>query len=55
VFAVLAWDMAVALAIGSSALRQRFARALPSLERLSGVMLIVLAAALLVDLGRSAA
>lgn len=43
VFAVLAWDMTVALAIGSSALRQRFARALPSLERLSGVVLIVLA------------
>ena len=51
VFAVLAWDMAVALAIGSTALRQRFARALPSLERLSGVMLIVLAVALLVQAG----
>ena len=47
VFAVLAWDMAVALAIGSAALRQRFSRALPLLERLSGVMLIVLAAVLL--------
>ncbi len=43
VFAVLARDRAVALAIGSAALRQRFARALPMLERLSGVMLIVLA------------
>lgn len=49
VFAVLAWDMAVALAIGSTALRQRFARALPSLERLSGVMLIVLAVVVLAD------
>jgi threonine/homoserine/homoserine lactone efflux protein len=33
VCAVLAWDMAVALAIGNAALRQRFARALPGLER----------------------
>ena len=49
VCAVLAWDMAVALAIGSAALRQRFARALPLLERLSGVMLIVLAVGLLVQ------
>ena len=55
VCAVLAWDMAVALAIGNAALRQRFARALPTLERLSGVMLILLAAALLVNLARSAA
>ena len=49
-FAVLAWDMAVALAIGNAALRQRFARALPLLERASGVMLIVLAIALLCKL-----
>lgn len=49
VLAVLAWDMAVALAIGSAALRQRFARALPLLERLSGVMLIALAIGLLVQ------
>lgn len=49
VFAVLAWDMAVALAIGSVALRQRFARALPLLERLSGVMLIALATGLLLQ------
>lgn len=49
VFAVLAWDMAVALAIGSATLRQRFARALPLLERLSGVMLIALATGLLVQ------
>ncbi|OHV98860.1 lysine transporter LysE [Janthinobacterium lividum] len=55
VCAVLAWDMAVALAIGNAALRQRFAHALPTLERLSGVMLILLAAALLVNLARSAA
>ncbi|WP_312439832.1 LysE family translocator [Janthinobacterium sp.] len=49
VLAVLAWDMAVALAIGSAALRQRFARALPLLERLSGAMLIVLSVALLAN------
>ena len=49
IVAVLAWDMAVALAIGSSALRQRFARALPLLERLSGMMLIVLAVVLLAN------
>jgi len=49
VFAVFAWDMAVALAIGSTALRQRFARALPLLERLSGVMLMALAIVLLVQ------
>ena len=49
VLAVLAWDLAVALAIGSTALRQRFARALPLLERLSGVMLIALATGLLVQ------
>ena len=55
VFAVLAWDMAVALAIGNGALRQRFARALPTLERLSGVMLILLAVALLLNIASSAA
>lgn len=55
VCAVLAWDMAVALAIGNAALRQRFARALPALERLSGIMLIMLAAALLVHLASGAA
>ena len=49
VLAVLAWDMAVALAIGSATLRQRFTQALPLLERLSGVMLIVLAVALLAN------
>ena len=47
--AVLAWDRAVALASGSAALRQRFARALPLLERLSGAMLIVLSVALLAN------
>ena len=51
VLAVLAWDMAVARAIGCATLRQRFARALPLLERLSGVMLIVLAVVLLVQAG----
>ena len=55
VFAVLAWDMAVALAIGNAMLRQRFARALPALERLSGIMLILLAAALLAHLASGTA
>ena len=54
VCAVLAWDMAVALAIGNAALRQRFARALPALERLSGAMLILLAALLLLHVAGSA-
>lgn len=54
VCAVLAWDLAVALAIGNAALRQRFARALPGLERLSGIMLILLAAALLANVASSA-
>lgn len=49
VFAVLAWDMAVAQVIGVNALRQRFTRALPMLERLSGLMLIGLAVLLLVQ------
>ena len=55
VCAVLAWDMAVALAIGNAALRQRFARALPALERLSGIMLILLATALLAHLASGTA
>ena len=54
VCAVLAWDMTVALAIGNAALRQRFTRALPVLERLSGGMLLLLAAALLVNLAATA-
>ena len=54
VCAVLAWDMAVALAIGNAALRQRFARAVPALERLSGAMLILLAALLLLHVAGSA-
>ena len=53
VAAVLAWDMGVALAIGNAALRQRFARALPALERLSGAMLILLAVLLLVNVASS--
>ena len=55
VCAVLAWDMAVALAIGNAALRQRFARALPVLERLSGAMLILLAVLRLVNVASSSA
>ncbi|WP_060507116.1 LysE family translocator [Pseudomonas sp. NBRC 111124] len=47
---VLLWDLLVAVAIGNQRLLRRFARALPWLERASGVMLVVLAVALLVHL-----
>jgi threonine/homoserine/homoserine lactone efflux protein len=40
---VLWWDVAVAILIGNRAVLQRFARALPWLERISGVVLILLA------------
>jgi threonine/homoserine/homoserine lactone efflux protein len=49
---VLLWDLLVAVAIGNQRVLQRFARALPWLERASGVMLMVLAGALLVHLAR---
>ncbi|MDU9403914.1 LysE family translocator [Pseudomonas sp. zfem004] len=48
--AVLAWDLLVALAIGSRRVLRRFAQALPWLERASGVILIALAVAVLVHL-----
>ena len=47
---VLLWDLLVAVAIGNQRLLRRFARALPWLERASGVMLVLLAVALLVHL-----
>ena len=49
---VLLWDLLVAMAIGNQRVLRRFARALPWLERASGVMLVLLAAALLVHLLR---
>ena len=41
--AVLGWDMLVAAMIGNRAVLRRFARSLPWLERMSGIMLILLA------------
>ena len=41
---VLGWDLLVALAIGNGRLLRSFQRALPLLERLSGLVLIALAA-----------
>lgn len=46
---VLVWDVLVAVAIGNHLVRQRFAAALPWLERCSGVALIVLALAVLLS------
>ncbi|KRE96809.1 lysine transporter LysE [Frateuria sp. Soil773] len=40
---VLLWDVLVAVMIGNRAVLRRFARALPWLERISGVLLILLA------------
>jgi len=47
---VLLWDLLVAVAIGNPLVLRRFARSLPWLERASGVMLVLLAAALLFHL-----
>ncbi|TBV16139.1 LysE family translocator [Stutzerimonas kirkiae] len=44
---VLLWDLLVACAIGNRAVLRRFARALPWLERASGVVLILLAGGVL--------
>ncbi len=49
---VLLWDLLVAVAIGNQRVLRRFARALPWLERASGIMLVALAVALLVHLLR---
>ncbi|MFK3815038.1 LysE family translocator [Pseudomonas sp. NPDC089407] len=50
--AVLLWDLLVAMAIGNQRVLRRFARSLPWLERASGLMLVLLAAALLLHLAR---
>ncbi|UQY35499.1 LysE family translocator [Pseudomonas fulva] len=50
---VLGWDLLVALAIGNGRLLRRFQRALPLLERLSGLVLIALALGMLVMLPRA--
>lgn len=47
---VLLWDLLVATMIGNKAVLRRFARALPWLERISGVMLIMLALGVLAAL-----
>ncbi|HEN8799241.1 LysE family transporter [Pseudomonas sp. CM25] len=47
---VLLWDLLVALAIGNPRVLRRFARSLGWLERASGLMLVLLAAALLFHL-----
>ncbi|QNH80802.1 LysE family translocator [Pseudomonas protegens] len=44
---VLLWDVLVALAIGNGRVRQRFSRALPWLERITGVILILMALAVI--------
>lgn len=49
---VLLWDLLVAVAIGNPLVLRRFARSLPWLERASGVMLVLLAVALLLHLAR---
>ena len=47
---VLAFGLLVAVAIGNQRVLRRFARSLPWLERASGVMLVMLAGALLLHL-----
>ncbi|MFJ3077450.1 LysE family translocator [Pseudomonas sp. NPDC087029] len=49
---VLGWDLLVAMAIGNQRLLRRFSRALPGLQRASGLMLVLLGAALLMHLLR---
>lgn len=49
---VLLWDLLVACAIGNQQVLRRFARALPWLQRVSGLMLIVLALLVLIHLLR---
>lgn len=51
---VLLWDVLVAAAIGNQTVRQRFAGWLPLLERLSGLILIALAAAILLNMASQA-
>lgn len=47
---VLAWDVLIAILIGNPAVLRRFARVLPLLERISGVVLILLAMGVVVVL-----
>ncbi|MNP85702.1 hypothetical protein D3C76_1855570 [compost metagenome] len=47
---VLLWDLLVAVSIGNRRVLRRFSRALPWLERASGIMLILLASAVLIHL-----
>ncbi|WP_336334253.1 LysE family translocator [Pseudomonas putida] len=49
---VLLWDLLVAVAIGNPLVLRRFASSLAWLERASGVMLVVLALALLLHMAR---
>ncbi|RIZ40901.1 LysE family translocator [Pseudomonas putida] len=49
---VLLWDLLVAVAIGNQRVLRRFARSLAWLERASGIMLVMLAGALLLHLAR---
>ncbi|WP_433884299.1 LysE family translocator [Pseudomonas vranovensis] len=48
--AVLLWDVLVAAAIGNLRVRRRFARLLPWLERVSGVVLMLLALGVIIHL-----
>ncbi|MBA6130562.1 MULTISPECIES: LysE family translocator [Pseudomonas] len=47
---VLLWDLLIAVAIGNQRVLRRFARWLPWLERSSGIMLVLLGAAVLLHL-----
>nr|WP_314494369.1 LysE family translocator [uncultured Pseudomonas sp.] len=47
---VLIWDLLVAAAFGRDAVRRRFDRALPTLQRVSGAMLVALALGVLAHL-----
>lgn len=49
---VLLWDLLVAVLIGNQGVLRRFARMLPWLERISGAMLILLAAGVIIFLVR---
>lgn len=48
---VLLWDLLVAAVIGHPAVLRRFARVLPWMERVTGVVLIALSVSILVSLG----
>ncbi len=48
--AVLGWDLLVAVAIGNPVVLRRFSEALPWLERLSGVVLVLLALGVMASL-----